>query len=137
MCLSQCLSGYEVLTQYPVWSFFNDVCKTPSTMFGGGRELFKIKLTFPHSHKALHSKAVVIWQCFKLFVLDTDWNHNSMISLLQAYLIGTFRVPKFLGLQDHILLFIPLQLCGMTFTVHRYCQRAWITTLWHHKSLPQ
>lgn len=33
-----------------------------------------------------------------------DWNHNSMISLLQAYLIGTFRVwsQKFLGLQDHI-----------------------------------
>lgn len=138
MCLSQCLSGYKVLTYHPVWSFFNDVCKTPNTILVKGGNSVKIKLTFPHFRKVLHLKAVMTWQLFKLFVLDMEWNHNSMMSLLQAYLIDMLRVwsQKFLVLQDHILSFICLQLHDIHGSLVLPESLSY-HSVWHHKTLPQ
>lgn len=141
MCLSQCLSGYKVSTHYPVWSFLDDVWKTPNTLLDGGRELCQSKLTFPHFHKLLHVKAVVIWQLFKWFVLDVEWNQYSTTSVLQDYLIDRFRVwsQKFLGLQDHLLQdqsFIPLQLCHIHGSLVLPESLSY-HFVWHHKRLPQ
>lgn len=65
-----------------------------------------------------------------------EWNHNSMMSLLQAYLIDMLRVwsQKFLVLQDHILSFICLQLHDIHGSLVLPESLSY-HSVWHHKTL--
>lgn len=84
----------------------------------GGNSV-KSQWTFTHFQKLFHLKAIVIWCLFKWFVLDREWNHYSMNSLWQTYLIGRFRTSsqKFLGYtRPHLMIYTCATLWHSWFT---------------------